>query len=58
MGTDPPRNLLVGANGTGFDGDYGIDGTEIPLRNQRELDLSFERLGREKVYDRLAPSLF
>ena len=58
MGTDPPCNLLVGANSTGFNGDDGIDGTEIPLRNQRELDLSLERIGREKVDHWLAPTLF
>ena len=57
MGTDLPRYLLVGENSTGFNGDDGIDGTEFPLRNQRKLDLSLERLGREKVDHWLAPYL-
>lgn len=58
MSTDPPGNLLVGASSTGFDGDNGIDGTDIPLRNQRDLDLSLERFGREKVDHWLPTCLF
>ena len=44
MGTDSPHNLLVRANSTWFDGDNRIDGTENPLWNQRDLDLSLECL--------------